>query len=93
MSKKITIFANQNYTIMKTIICIYIFICIAVCILNRVMPFILATGFIGSWYMICYGDMVVPGIILGAILCFITTLYKVAKGEELRENKNPAKTA
>ncbi len=37
---------------MKTVIYAYIIICIAVCVLKRVMPVILAIGFIGSWYMI-----------------------------------------
>lgn len=75
---------------MKTVIYAYLIICIAVCVLKRVMPVILAIGFIGSWYMICYGDMVVPGIILGVVMCFITTLYKIARGDEFHEGRKPS---
>lgn len=73
---------------MKTVIFVYLIICLAVCIFKRVMPLILAVGFLASWYMICYGNMVVTGIVLGGIMCLATTLYKVSKGETLSRKQD-----
>jgi len=77
---------------MKMIILTYLAICIAVCVLKRVMPILIAAGFLASWYMVCYGNMQATGAILFLFMCLVTTIYRIARHEEFRESRQPSKS-
>lgn len=76
---------------MKIIILSYLLFCIAIYFLRSVMPLILTIGFVASWYMVCYGHKLGAGIILFVLMCVATVLYKVGKGEVLKEHKSGRK--
>jgi len=59
------------------IILAYVALCVTVCVFKKVMPLVIGIGFAASWYLFFYGQMKMTAIILFALICLVTTLYRI----------------
>lgn len=76
---------------MKIFLISYLFICLLVCTCRRVMALLLGLGFCLSWYLVFLAHRPGFGLILFAVLCFTTVLYRVAGGEQLPDARQGRK--
>ena len=64
--------------LMTLIIIAYLALCLAICFLKKAIPFLVVAGFVFAWYLFCYTDHKVAGVLLFVLMCITETLYQVA---------------